>query len=345
MSGMDDNSVAVMDANDSGVAVAKLLSDDARLLVARSISGNTARAYKAQIQLWQAWCSRSGASPMPADPSAVASWLAERFNAGQQVSTLRTAVAAIRAGHEAASVPFDSTNAVIARTLKGAVNSRPRQAKQAKPLLGEALAAILGGMGDSLADRRDAAVLATGWLFGLRRSELVALDHAEHGHGDGWLEIGRKSINLTIVASKTGNGAAQNVTVPVAGNEKAVAAIAEWVKLAGVAKGTPLFRRVRKSGVVGHEALSDQSVTAIIRARIGEYLRCQGEADADIEALVSQFSGHSLRVGFAVSAAEAGASSREIMSVTRHRSTATVDRYCERAEQLAISPYKRMGLG
>ena len=47
----------------------------------------------------------------------------------------------------------------------------------------------------------------------------------------------------------------------------------------------------------------------------------------------AEFGGHSLRAGFATSAAEKGASIFRIMDVTRHRSVETVRGYVRRAEE------------
>ena len=58
-----------------------------------------------------------------------------------------------------------------------------------------------------------------------------------------------------------------------------------------------------------------------------------------------EYSGHSLRVGFAVSAAEAGVDLRSIATVTRHASMEMPRRYAERADQLRTSPYKVAGVG
>jgi hypothetical protein len=50
-------------------------------------------------------------------------------------------------------------------------------------------------------------------------------------------------------------------------------------------------------------------------------------------------------VGFAVSAAEAGADLRAIASVTRHRSLVMPARYAQKAEQIRTSPHNLKGVG
>jgi hypothetical protein len=51
------------------------------------------------------------------------------------------------------------------------------------------------------------------------------------------------------------------------------------------------------------------------------------------------------RVGFAVTAAEAGADIRAIATVTRHRSLTMPARYAQKAEQIKTSPHRLAGVG
>jgi site-specific recombinase XerD len=137
------------------------------------------------------------------------------------------------------------------------------------------------------------------------------------------------AIELTLVRSKTASkgGEPERVTIPRAGNQAAVAIIKRYIEGAGIKQGTALFRRIWKSGGVGPR-LSAQSVNLIAKRIVGH-----------------EYSGHSLRVGFAVSAAEAGVDLRSIATVTRHTSMEMPKRYAERADQLRTSPYKVAGVG
>jgi hypothetical protein len=106
-----------------------------------------------------------------------------------------------------------------------------------------------------------------------------------------------------------------------------IAIIKRYIEGASLKQGTALFRRIWKSGGVGPR-LSAQSVNLIAKRLVGH-----------------AYSGHSLRVGFAVSAAEAGVDLRSIATVTRHTSMEMPKRYVERADQLWTSPYKVAGVG
>ena len=75
---------------------------------------------------------------------------------------------------------------------------------------------------------------ALGYVFALRRSELVTLDLDKQGTGEGVLRITAKTIEVTFAKSKTSSGKPQSVAVPRAENAEAVKAIEAWIELAGV---------------------------------------------------------------------------------------------------------------
>src|SRR4051794_38701703 len=102
------------------------LSERARAYINASARPNTRRAYAAQLRQWMAWCETEEVATFPADPMTVANYLAERGAAGQSSSTLRIVVAAIKAGHEANGLAFDTKAPAITRTLRGIRNSSPR---------------------------------------------------------------------------------------------------------------------------------------------------------------------------------------------------------------------------
>ena len=82
----------------------------------------------------------------------------------------------------------------------------------------------------------------------------------------------------------------------------------------------PLFRRFNKGPKLSNKRLTDQTVALLIK----KYLEMAGINSKN-------YSGHSLRSGFATSAAESGAEERSIMAMTGHKSTEMVRRYIKEA--------------
>ena len=93
----------------------------------------------------------------------------------------------------------------------------------------------------------------------------------------------------------------------------------EWLKLSKIKEG-PIFRRFAKGGSLTSHRLTDQSVVLIIK----KYLNIAGIDNKN-------YSGHSLRSGFATVSAESGADERSIMAMTGHKTTQMVRRYIKEA--------------
>jgi len=327
------------------VAQPAKLTDSAKRFAKASKADNTRRNYAAQIKLWVAYCEAHGldANP-PADPAHVANWLAERADAGQSASTLRTAVAAVKSGHVAKGLPFDSGHPAIRMVLAGISRQAGSHQRQVEPVRGPDVLNIIEACEHTPKGKRDAALFALGYVFALRRSELVALDFGKIGDGNGFVKITATAIELTLTRSKTAGGRPEVVTVPRDRNAGAVQAIEGWLHEAAIKPGEPLLRRVGKGGKIGGR-LNAQSVALIIKARVADYYERKGVPPATAATEAAKFSGHSLRMGFCTTAAESGADLRSIASVTRHRTLEMPRRYAQRADQLRTSPHNLEGVG
>ena len=82
-----------------------------------------------------------------------------------------------------------------------------------------------------------------------------------------------------------------------------------------------MFRRFQKGSKLSEKRLTDQTVALLIK----EYLNLSGIDSKN-------YSGHSLRSGFATAAAESGAEERNIMAMTGHKSPEMVRRYIKEAD-------------
>jgi integrase len=107
-----------------------------------------------------------------------------------------------------------------------------------------------------------------------------------------------------------------------------VLALENWLKIAGVKEGFVL-RSVGTYGNVG-DSLDKDSVGAIVKKLVRRAKLAHQE----------EYGGHSLRAGFVTEALSNGASERQVMRQTGHKSTAMVHRYSredQRDRQSAVS--------
>ena len=334
------------------------LSDAAREFATQALAETTRRSYASHWKSWLDHCDVKGMTSFPASPEAVANWIAHRANdgarggkrakasgTGHAVGSLRCAVAAIKSIHSAKGVHFDASHPALSLVLKGIRRTKAEAPSQAAALRADLILEVLKRMGTTPLELRDACLLALGYAFARRRSELVGLDLDQVGKGDGFLTIDDRLITLTLFKHKTQSDEPLVVVVPRAGNGGLVKAIERWLAVADVRPGEPILRNVSRWGSVGRERLNDESVSRIIKSRIAEHFVQIGDTAAEARQKADRFSGHSLRVGFATSAAEAGADVRSIMTVTGHATPQMVIRYSKSADLERSSPYRLAGVG
>ena len=268
------------------------LKDTAAALAAASLSPGTRSVYASVL----AGLDRHLAGS-PLNDGSLAEYLAVLFEAGKSPAAAGLVVAAAKLRARLlglASPAGPATERVLAGFRREARNRGRGQATGIRWEQADAAAALAASGGD-LAGLRDAAILAVASDALLRVSETSALEVADLAiEADG-------SGRLTIRRSKTdqeGSGAVQYV------GPSTVRRVRAWLNEADILAG-PLFRRIRRGGVVVPVPLSPQSIRAIVRERARA---------AGIEGRVS---GHSLRVGAAQSLAAAGASVVEMQIAGR----------------------------
>tara|TARA_B110000008_G_scaffold271256_1_gene302480 strand:- start:384 stop:1031 length:648 start_codon:yes stop_codon:yes gene_type:complete len=162
---------------------------------------------------------------------------------------------------------------------------------------------------------RDRSIILIGFAGGFRRNELVSLDYDD-------LEFVTEGLKINLKKSKTdqfGEGSVKGLPYFENSQYCPVLSLKKWIDVSTIKSG-PLFRRFTKSSKITENRLTDQTVALLIK----EYLKLGGIDSKN-------YSGHSLRSGFATSAAESGAEERSIMAMTGHKSTEMVRRYIREA--------------
>jgi integrase len=166
-----------------------------------------------------------------------------------------------------------------------------------------------------IGSRTDRALLLIGFAGGLKRSELAAINLID-------FEQVREGIILTIRRSKTDQeGVGRKIGIPLGRTIHCpVRALENWLIATRIEEG-PVFRPVDRHGRVSAGRLAGEAVSLIVRGRM---------AAAGFDA--TDYSGHSLRAGFATSATRAGVSTFKIRQQTGHASDAMLSRYVREGE-------------
>ena len=267
---------------------------------------NTLRAYQADFKDFSLFCLKNGFSSMPTEPKILALYLTF-LSATSKFSTLKRRIASISVIHRIKGHYLDTKHPIIMENLHGIKRVRGTNQKSKKPLLINNLKNIINAIDETkIAEKkkfRDKALILIGFSGGFRRSELVNIDFDD-------LEFVNEGVKIFIRRSKTDqSGEGMIKAIPYFENKKfcPVTKLKDWINYSNI-----------KSGKIFE--ISDKSVSLIIK----NYASFSGLDP-------NKYGGHSLRSGFATSAAEFGAEERNIMAMTGHKTTQMVRRYIQEA--------------
>jgi len=280
---------------------------------------NTVRAYKSDFKDFGLFCIKNGLKNLPTDPKIVSLYLTFLSSKNVKVSTIKRRLVSIGVIHKMKGYYLDTKHPVIIENLMGIKRRKGVKQKAKKPLLINDLKQIINVINKQkdpdIKKLRNKALLLIGFSGGFRRNELVSIDLED-------VEFVFEGLKITLKKSKTdqfGEGFTKGIPHFENSLYCPVNNLKKWLNISKIKKG-PIFTKFSKGSKITNIRLSDQSVALIIK----EYLIKSG---IDSE----NYSGHSLRSGFATSAAEAGAEERSIMAMTGHKSTEMVRRYIKEA--------------
>lgn len=174
---------------------------------------------------------------------------------------------------------------------------------------------------------RDRALLLMGFAGAFRRSELVALTTSD-------IKVTKEGVLSTIRKSKTDQeSAGREIAIPYGSNPLTcpVRTLKDWLEASGIDNGA-IFRPINKHGHIKNKALTAHSVALIIKR------------NKHIIERKNDFSGHSLRAGFATTAAIAGVPEHMIMRQTVHKKSDTIKKYIRLASMWKDNAATKVGL-
>lgn len=318
------------------------LRETARDYARKRSAANTQKAYASDWKLFSRWCRRRGLDARQPDPQVVGLFLAASA-AGEGLpkvaaTTIERRLAAITTTYRSAGPPLPRQDRHIIDVMAGIRRMHGRPPLKKEALYAEDILAMVATLSSELRGIRDKAILLIGFAGALRRSEIVGLDCGPEQTADsgGWIEILEAGMLLTV-RGKTGW---RNVEVARGSSERScpVQALETWLKLARIAKG-PVFRRVRqRNSDVGAERLADVQVARLVKRTA---MKAGVRADLPEAQRQALFSGHSLRSGFASSAAVDEA---HIQRQLGHASAEMTRGYRQQRERFKLNLTKAAGL-
>ena len=299
-----------------------------------SRAANTRAQYRSAWRGWAEWSALNMHATLPADPLAIAAYLAERVADGAAAATVRTIRAAIRAGHVDTGADDPTGHDGVRRVLQGLTRQAAGRGRgQADPLTADDVAAIIAtasiprrtgrGMESEAAaadrgaiDRAIVAVAVPGWLaqVGSGGASLGAMCRTRRTAAASWsASAGRKPIRTaprrTCATSRT--------DAPL--------------RFASCATGSPCSGQ-------GCARMAPRQVLGGIN---GQSIARRLTAAARAAGIEGRITGHSGRVGLAVELTRRGAPEQATAKAGGWKSSRMVAHYAAAvaAEQGAVATY------
>jgi integrase len=264
---------------------------------------NTRRAYESGLRDFRDFCDGHGLVAFPATPATIVEYVTH-LAARAKVATIRQRLAAISVQHQRAGQDSPCAHRLVRDVIRGISREKGVAPVKKSAATTDVVRSLLVAIeGDDVAARRDRAIVLLGFAAALRRSELAALRVED-------LRWSKEGLLVRIARSKTDQtGEGVDLAVPYVGTQAlcAARAVKRYLAAAAIESG-PLFRSLTMQRDLGASSIGGRDVANLVKR-----LARRAGLDGD-------FSGHSLRAGFATSAAAAKVSLDAIARTTRHKS-------------------------
>lgn len=279
-------------------------------------SKHTVRAYERHLMDFLTWYTAQSSPAL--SKAVVMAYKAHLLAEGKGASVINQALSAIRKlVTEAAD--NGKLNPEQAQAIARIKSVKSETLPAGRSISSGELYALLSACGGSVADVRDASIIALLYSTGMRRGELVGLDLADYDPSTGELKI------LHAKGNKQRSAPVQN---------GAALALADWLTIRGNWAG-PLFCPVYRSGHIKRTRLTTQAVYHLILKR------------AQLAGIEKSLSPHDFRRSVIGDLLDRGADISTVQRLVGHanvQTTARYDRRGEAAKRKAVNllhvPYK-----
>lgn len=292
------------------------------------VAPNSLRAYCVDFEQFETWCIGVAQTALPATTSTIIGYVEYLIESPEtyKADTIKRKIYAISSVHKIADLPTPVTAKV--RKMLGALQRKHSgEQQQAVPALSDYMAQAIRLIDpDTNKGKRDQAVLLLGFVGCFRRSELAAIKIAD-------IDFSPKGATIIIWGSKTDHtGGGMVKAIPYSSHPELcpVRALQSWIAAAQLTEQHHLFVSIAKGDHIKPNSPCDaegKMINRIIKTHLG-----------------NKYSGHSLRVGFAVQAYENGASGLHIQQQGGWRTDTMVKRYVRKSDIWRENAAFKLGL-
>lgn len=284
--------------------------------LSQATSDNTRQAYRSAIRQFEKWGGR-----LPCDHDTLVRYLLAKAVV-LNPRTLDLHLTAISQWHHYQGMTDPVRDPLVRKIMEGIRRTHGRPKQKAKALRLEHLAQMvsyLRGLPDSPRQRRDIAIVLTGFFGAFRRSELVAIQAED-------LTWEPEGLLIHLPRSKTDQQATGLVRALPFGDASCcpASAIKIWMDVASITSG-PLFRPINRWDQIQPRQLNPGAINTLLKSLAQA---CQFDFAPDL-------SSHSFRRGLSTSAARERIDFELIKKQGGWRNDATVWEYIEEGQQFS----------
>lgn len=268
----------------------------------------TLRGYRNDLVLFGEWCDEHGHEWLPADPATIASFI-DRETRDKTLTTVKRRVEAVKFLHRMLDLPSPVAHSEVKLAMRRAMRANRSRPMQSQGLTLEMLERVVAACPDTLAGKRDAAIMRVGYDSLARSYELTLLE-VEH--------VAKDRSTVLIPRSKSdlaGEGRLAYLS------PQTQDALGEWLDASGITEG-PLFRGLHTRKLSG-TPMATTGIRRLVK-RAGQRAAVTGTETIDL-------SGHSMRIGAAQDMMAAGLDHVAIMQAGGWKTIDVVARYVENA--------------
>lgn len=297
---------------------------------------NTIKSYRSDLVVFYEWCLMHHVCPLPCNAPDLVHFLADQDTKGFSMATIKRRASSVSWLHRKAGFIGNNNPRDKAFVKEALINLSRKNRDQKQDKAKELTTGLIREMvmlckedKNKMKGLRDRALLLMGFSSALRRSDLAKIRLED-------VNMVIQGMEVFISSSKTDQTGRGHVVRVARGEVPAtcpVMALGDWLQLSGISEGY-LFRGVSKSGAINGSHIHPYTISRTIQSMMNKLERLDA----------TEFSAHSLRSGFASTAAQNGASIQSIKTQGNWKSDGSLMRYIRNREDWDVAASYRLGL-